>query len=103
MTECYTLIQNPKYLIWKLNNVNSKLFGIVATKDVFVSEKSVNEGQRWLQACLKKLFIFRSSHAIDGVLHSDPKSKYLIWKLDNVKSKPFGIVATEKKANEGQR
>ena len=45
--------------------------------------------------CLKKLFILRTSHPIDGVLHSDPKPKYLIWKLNNVKSKPFGIVATE--------
>ena len=43
------------------------------------------------------------------MLHSDPKSKYLIWKSNNVKSKPFEIVAreevvvSEKRANEGQR
>ena len=31
LTECYTLIQNKKYLIWKSNNVKSKPFGIRAT------------------------------------------------------------------------
>ena len=50
----------------------SKPFGIIATEDVVVSEKRANEGQRWSK---KKLFIFRSSHPIDGVLHCDLKPK----------------------------
>ena len=75
LTECNTLIKDQKYLIWKLNNVKSKPFGIRAIGDVVVLKTRANEGKRWSKACLKKLFIFtqdRSSHRINGLVEDVP-------------------------------